>query len=68
MSWTRDDLTAIETAIASGMLSVTIAGRTVTYRSMADLRIARDLIRQSLGDTVDRDRRYFEHSKGLDSC
>lgn len=65
MSWTQSDLTAIETAIASGMLSVSIAGRTVTYRSMADLERARDLIRQSLGSTVNRDRRYFEHGKGL---
>lgn len=65
MSWTQSDLEAVEAAIASGMLSVSIAGRTVTYRSLEELQRARDLIRQSLGTTVNRDRRYFEHSKGL---
>jgi hypothetical protein len=41
MSFTSDDLAAINTAIASGELTVTVQGRTVTYRSIDDLIKAR---------------------------
>lgn len=48
MAWTQQDLTNIETAIASGALEVRYADRTVVYRSMKDLEIARAAIRQEL--------------------
>lgn len=64
--FTTDDLAAINRAIASGHLSVSISGRTVTFRSMEELRAARDLIRQDLKVTSGRDRRYLEYNgKGL---
>lgn len=44
MAFTQQDLDAINAAIASGELTVSHNGRTVTYRSMADLLKARDLI------------------------
>lgn len=44
MSFTSSDLAAIDAAIASGELTVESNGRRVTYRSMADLTKARDLI------------------------
>jgi hypothetical protein len=46
--FTTTQLTAIETAIASGELTVEYEGKKVTYRSMSDLRQARDLIRADL--------------------
>jgi len=48
MSFTTTQLAAIEAAIASGELSVTHNGRSVSYRSMDDLLKARDLIRDQL--------------------
>ena len=48
MSFTIDDLNAIEQAIASGELTVISEGRQVTYRSMLDLMRARDVIRKEL--------------------
>lgn len=48
MAFTTTQLTAIEEAIASGELSVEYDGKRVTYRSMSDLREARDLIRAAL--------------------
>lgn len=44
MAFTQADLDAIDAAIASGELTVSHNGRTVTYRSMDDLFKARDRI------------------------
>lgn len=44
MAFTQSDLDAIDRAIASGELSFTHNGRSVTYRSMSDLLKARDRI------------------------
>lgn len=41
MAYTKDDLDALDEAIAAGELSVEIDGRKVTYRSMEDLFRAR---------------------------
>lgn len=41
-------LEAIEAAIASGELTVSYEGKTVTYRNMADLLKARDTIKGEL--------------------
>lgn len=48
MAFTSADLAAIDAAIASGELSVTSNGRTVTYRSMNDLKQARQIILNEL--------------------
>lgn len=48
MSFTVEQLTAIEGAIASGQLKVAFNGREVVYRSMSDLKSARDMIRKEL--------------------
>lgn len=37
MAWTQTDLDAIKTALKSGTLTISHNGRTVTYRSTADL-------------------------------
>lgn len=48
MAFTTTQLAAIEEAIASGELTVSYEGKTVTYRSMADLVRARDTIKGEL--------------------
>lgn len=48
MAFTQSDLDAIDAAIASGELTVSHNGRTVTYRSMDDLFKARDRINNVL--------------------
>jgi DNA-directed RNA polymerase specialized sigma24 family protein len=68
MAFTTTQLTAIEEAIASGELTVKYDGKEVTYRNMADLIAARDLIRGELiaagtiTDTTPR-RSYAVHSR-----
>jgi len=44
MSFTQTDLDNINAAIATGELTVSVAGRTVTYRSIDELLKARSLI------------------------
>lgn len=44
MSFTTSDLDAINAAIASGELKVQFSDRLVEYRSIADLKAARNLI------------------------
>lgn len=61
-------LEAIESAIASGELTVKFDGKEVTYRNMKDLLAARDLIRGELiaaGTIVDSTprRSYAAHSR-----
>jgi hypothetical protein len=48
MSFTTTQLTAIETAMASGVLTVEIDGVRTTYQSLADLMKLRDRIRAEL--------------------
>ncbi len=48
MPWTQAQLDAIESAIASGELTVHFGDRTVTYRSMDDLVKARSMIKDEL--------------------
>lgn len=48
MAFTTTDLSAVETAIATGELTVEVDGRRVTYRSMDDLRKARSMILSAL--------------------
>lgn len=40
MAWTRAQLAPLETAMRSGVLSVSNGGKTVTYGSFADLKAA----------------------------
>jgi hypothetical protein len=47
-TWTQTDLDNVTAAIASGALSVEIDGQRVTYRSMNDLILAKNVIEQFL--------------------
>lgn len=48
MSFTSADLASVNAAIASGELTVSVQGRTVTYRSIDDLIKARAVIESGL--------------------
>lgn len=48
MAFSVAQLTAIETALGTGELTVEFEGKKVVYRSIAELRSARDLIRAEL--------------------
>ena len=51
MAYTTTHLSAIEAAIATGELTVTVDGRSVTYRSVGDLLKAKRDIEASLATT-----------------
>ena len=48
MAFTTTDLDQINAALASGELTVTVQGRTVTYRSTSDLLKAKSAIESEL--------------------
>lgn len=49
MAYTQKDIDAVERAIATGTLRVTINGKTVEYRSLDELLRVRDLMRRESG-------------------
>jgi hypothetical protein len=66
MALTSADLTAVETAIASGQLSVQFADRSVTYRSIDELLKAREFIKNAIaqsGGTVQTRCTYASFTK-----
>ena len=67
--FTAADLTAINTAIKSGTLSVAYRDRNVTYRSLSEMRQIRDMIKEDLGEnSAFEDRsRQIAYDRGLDS-
>ncbi len=66
MAWTNADLAKIETAIATGELSVQFGDRRVQYRSMDELLKARDVIKAAVDSTVAASTRstYASFTKG----
>jgi hypothetical protein len=48
MAFTLSQLNALEAALVSGQLSVNYDGKSVTYRSVSELLIARNVIRGEL--------------------
>lgn len=65
MSWTQTDLDAIEAAIASGALRVEYNDRTVIFRSLKDLKEARELIMRKLGKVKRGGRLLCDSGKGI---
>lgn len=62
MAFTQNDLSAIDSAIASGELTVRTAdGKLVTLRTMAELLQARDVITASLAASAPTRRPYPRH-------
>ena len=69
MAYTQDDLTAIETAMKSGVRRVRLNGREQEYHSVDQMIKARDLIRSEINrvtSTIKRPRAFRARtSKGL---
>lgn len=67
MAYTTTDLANIEAAIAEGVLTVSVAGRTLTYRSLAEMQQIRELIRSELGQVDNGGITYqtVKHEKGF---
>lgn len=49
MAWTSTDLTNLDEAIAQGITTVSIAGKTVTYRSLAEMMRLRSDMQREIG-------------------
>lgn len=65
-SFTQENLTAIEQAIATGATDVYYGDKRVAYRSLDDMMRIRDLIRKELGMNKAGNRiRYPDFNKGL---
>lgn len=58
MAYSQTDLDAINSAIASGALSVAFRDRTVTYRSIDDLLKAKRTIEAEIAGTASTPRMY----------
>lgn len=67
MAYSQGQLESLQAALASGVLTVTYMGRTVTYRSVDDLRKAIQTVQNSLANQAGtRTRMYrFGSRKGL---
>lgn len=69
MAYTQDDLTAIETAMKSGVRRVRLNGREQEYHSVDQMIKARDLIRSEINrvnSTIKRPRAFRARTgKGL---
>ncbi|MDZ4678406.1 MAG: hypothetical protein SGI74_12955 [Oligoflexia bacterium] len=68
MSYTSDQLTALELAISQGALRVKYADKEVIYRSLDEMLRIRDLMRKDLGviKSGEGNRFYMTTSKGTD--
>ena len=67
LAFTAAHLAALETAAASGQLSVQIGDRRIQYQSLADLMNAIKMARQDVlasGSAGRATRRYPEHGRG----
>lgn len=65
MAYTQKDIDAVERAIATGTLRVTINGKTIEYRSQDDLLRLRDLMRREAGQLpATSNRRFAVFRKG----
>ena len=63
-TWTIEDLTKIESAIAEGVRIVEYQDRKVEYRSLKDMLATRDIIKTSLGLKQKTTRILASHNKG----
>jgi hypothetical protein len=58
MAYTSDDLAALEEAITSGVLTVSYAGKTRTFRSIPDLIQAKAHVQAELSGRTGRRQKY----------
>jgi len=65
MAFTQENLTAIDKAIAEGTLEVQYGDKRVKYRSLDEMLKIRDIIRNDLGITAPRVRKYGQFNAGF---
>jgi hypothetical protein len=63
-TFTQDQLTALDNAIASGALIVRYADKTVQYRSLTEMLTLRNLMKSELQQGANG-RKYAKFNKGL---
>lgn len=63
MSLTQTDLDALDRAIASAELTVTVDGKSVTYRSISELKRAREHVAGVISAATGRRRSAFYFTK-----
>ena len=66
ITWTLEDLTALEEAMAQGVKEVEYNDRTVKYRSLAEMKQIRELIKRALGLNKRGGRILCQTSKGIE--
>jgi hypothetical protein len=64
-AWTLTQLSALEEAIAKGVLTVRYQDRWITYRSLDEMFKIRNEMRKALGLTNKGDRLYVKTNKGI---
>lgn len=65
-TWTTADLTALEAAIAKGVLEVQYTDKRIKYRSLNEMLQIRNEIKKCLGLIGKGGRLFAKHNKGLD--
>lgn len=68
MAWTESDLVVLEKAIAQAATRVKYADKEVEYRSLSEMMIVRDMIRNDLGlngTLPNPNRHYAAFDKGI---
>lgn len=66
MAVTQDEIDTLEKAINQGAISVEYGDKKVTYRNLNDMRsILRDMKKELGQNNGNSNRRYAEHSNGL---
>lgn len=63
--WTEADLLVVTAAIARGVLTVTLAGESITYHSLDELRALRAEMLRAINTTTTQNYRVAATSKGL---
>lgn len=66
MSYSESEISALERAIATGTLRVTVNGKTIEYRSLDDMLRVRDLMRREagIGGGSSSNRRFATYRRG----
>lgn len=68
-SWTVEDLKALESAIAQGVVRVEYSDKKITYRSLDEMIRIRNRIRKDLGFIDEKPKRFLSSfNKGIDGC
>lgn len=65
MAYTSTQLEDLEAAMAQGVLMVQYGDKTITYRSLKEMQILRDVMRRELGIATPSQRKVATFDKGI---